>query len=293
MNRRDFLSLLASTAFGVGTAPIARAGILTVTPPPEFLDPERHLKDYLYKMRYFNREHRRDVHLSPGDFRTLESSLRRLRRLQRTVGHGNFYLLSFDDALKIAKNYSRVGAFTKSELAFLEKLFYADGSAYGFYGEKPLKNLTDTVQRRSVVKIPRTGNYLYRGKPLETYRRIREQIGDKAVLTSGVRSVIKQFMLFLSKTYKSKGNLSMASRSLAPPGYSYHGVGDFDVGQVGYGFDNFTNRFTETDVYRKLRDHGFLKLRYDHDNLLGVRFEPWHIRCAGPPTDDEYGAMCV
>ena len=85
-------------------------------------------------------------------------------------------------------------------------------------------------------------------------------------------------MLFLNKAYKSNGNLSVASRSLAPPGYSYHGVGDFDVGQVGFGADNFTARFTSTEVFKKLENLGYINLRYQKDNLLGVRFEPWHIK---------------
>ncbi len=88
---------------------------------------------------------------------------------------------------------------------------------------------------------------------------------------------MKQFLLFLNKTRHSHGNLSMASRSLAPPGYSFHGIGDFDVGKKGYGIHNFTKRFTETNIYKKLNDLGFIKFRYEHNNNLGVRFEPWHI----------------
>ena len=103
-------------------------------------------------------------------------------------------------------------------------------------------------------------------------------MGRGAILTSGVRSVIKQFLLFLDKAYRCNGNISLASRSLAPPGYSYHGIGDFDVGQVGLGSDNFTERFTTTPIYRRLRDLGYINIRYQRDNLLGVRFEPWHIK---------------
>ena len=69
----------------------------------------------------------------------------------------------------------------------------------------------------------------------------------------------------------------MASRSLAPPGYSFHGVGDFDVGKKGYGIHNFTERFTQTNVYKNLTDLGYIKFRYERDNNFGVRFEPWHI----------------
>ena len=82
----------------------------------------------------------------------------------------------------------------------------------------------------------------------------------------------------MSKALKNHGNLSLASRSLAPPGFSFHGVGDFDVGQVGLGADNFTARFVDTDVYRQLKRLDYVNLRYERDNLLGVRFEPWHVK---------------
>jgi len=161
---------------------------------------------------------------------------------------------------------------------FLEMLFYFDASHYGFFDNKPVKNITDGVKRREVVKIPYTGNYLYKGMPLQTYKKIIRGVGDGVVLTSGVRSVIKQFLLFLNKAYESEGNLSLASRSLAPPGYSYHGISDFDVGQAGLGADNFTERFTATSVYKRLNEQGYVRIRYTLDNLLGVRFEPWHIK---------------
>jgi len=85
---------------------------------------------------------------------------------------------------------------------------------------------------------------------------------------------MKQFILFMNKVHRSDGNLSLASRSLAPPGYSFHGNGDFDVGQVGYGALNFTGRFTETKVYKRLSELGYLKLRYPEDNQLGVATSP-------------------
>jgi LAS superfamily LD-carboxypeptidase LdcB len=129
-----------------------------------------------------------------------------------------------------------------------------------------------------VVKIPYTGNYLYKGKPLETHDKIKKDIGDNVILTSGVRSIIKQFLLFMKKVSDNNHNLSLASRSLAPPGYSYHGIGDFDVGQVGFGAANFTEDFTTTEIYKRLTESGYIKLRYQKGNLLGVRFEPWHIK---------------
>jgi len=279
IKRRDFLKSIGAVVLSVSVIPDAFA---EEDEDPMFwndaVTEDRHIRDYLFKMKHFNDPHPEDVFLSCEDFEILETSLKRLKRLQRTVGHGNFYLLNFDEALKIARNYTRVGSFTRPEITFLEKIFYEDSITYGFLGEKPFKNLTDRIKRQSVVKIRRTGNYLYRGLPLETYVKIRKDIGNQVILTSGVRSVIKQFMLFLSKARESRGNLSMASRSLAPPGYSYHGIGDFDVGQVGFGVDNFTEKFADTDVFKKLKDLGYIHFRYQNKNLSGVRFEPWHVR---------------
>ncbi|MCG6893080.1 MAG: M15 family metallopeptidase [Desulfobacteraceae bacterium] len=276
MKRRTFLSILAAA-----TATAATPGILHAAQCFSYSSgsvDDTALGDYLQKMRRFDRCHPGDVFLDPRDMPLLHTSLQRLRRLERTVGHGNFYLLGFDDALKIAKNYVSVGAFEAEEIVFMERLFYEDGRQYGFLGEKPLKSLTDRVRMDRVVKIPHSGNYLYQGRPVRLLRRICREVGEEAVLTSGIRSVIKQFILFLNKTRKTDGNLSQASRSLAPPGYSFHGVGDFDVGQRGYGAANFTERFTETRVFNKLKRLGYLRLRYRRGNLLGVRFEPWHIK---------------
>ncbi len=279
IKRRDFLKGIGAVILSAGMVPDVFA---EEDEASGFWDDstteDRHIRDYLFKIKHFNDNHPDDVFLSGNDFEILEASLERLERLQRTVGHGNFYLLNFDEALNIARHYTRVGSFAEQEIAFLEKIFYEDSVTYGFLGEKPLKNLTDRIKRQSVLKIHRTGNYLYKGLALETYAKIRKDLGDQVILTSGVRSVIKQFMLFLSKAHESKGNLSMASRSLAPPGYSYHGIGDFDVGQVGFGADNFTDKFADTDVFKKLKDLGYIQFRYQNDNFFGVRFEPWHVR---------------
>jgi LAS superfamily LD-carboxypeptidase LdcB len=160
----------------------------------------------------------------------------------------------------------------------MEVTFYADGERYGFLGQKPLKEITDQVNKKEVAKIPRSGNYLYKDRSVELFDEIRKELGDQVILTSGIRGVMKQFLLFLNKVHSNDGNLSLASRSLAPPGYSFHGNGDFDVGQKGYGKLNFTGAFTESDVYKRLAELGYLKLRYPEDNQLGVRYEPWHIK---------------
>ncbi len=80
------------------------------------------------------------------------------------------------------------------------------------------------------------------------------------------------------KIKKTGGNLSLASQTIAPPGYSYHGIGDFDVGQVGFGVANFSTRFSRTKVYKKLTRLDYIVFRYPQDNRLGVLVEPWHIQ---------------
>ncbi|CAN2045545.1 Peptidase M15 [Candidatus Magnetomoraceae bacterium gMMP-1] len=277
MKRRDFLKTLSLGIISAGFAPDVLAGAIKNSDPAS---PDDYIKDYLIKMRDFDRPHKGDIYLNSKEHQLLKLSTKRLKRIQKLVGHGNFQLLSFDKMLKIGRSYSSVGLFNKSEQNLLEKLFYTEASIYGFFGKKPLVNLTASISNKDVVKVPGTGNYLYKGQPFNTYKKIKKQVGNKAILTSGVRSVSKQFMLFMNKLCKSKGNLSLASRSLAPPGYSYHGIGDFDVGRVGFGVANFTERFMTTDVFSRLEELGYLKLRYPKDNLLGVRFEPWHIKLA-------------
>ncbi len=56
-------------------------------------------------------------------------------------------------------------------------------------------------------------------------------VGESLTLTSGVRSIVKQTKLFLDKIDSVDGNLSVASKSLAPPAYTYHSIADFDVGK--------------------------------------------------------------
>ena len=99
------------------------------------------------------------------------------------------------------------------------------------------------------MTLPRflgTAHFLLRGKSEALYHQIKKDVGDEVVLTSGVRSIVKQMHLFLAKAIEANGNLSRASRSLAPPGHSYHGTGDFDIGKIGLGAKNFTADFSQT-----------------------------------------------
>ncbi len=278
MKRRDFIKILAIGVLGWGITPEVVAQNIEILKKSSSENLDNHVKDYLNKMKYFNESHDDDVQIDSDTYKVLASTVMRFIRLQQIVGHGNFQILSFDDGLKIAQKYSQVGKFSEAEIRFMEMIFYAEAQRYGFFGQKPMNELTDSIKKKEVIKVPHTGNYLYKGIPLETFEKIKLRLGEQVVLTSGIRGIMKQFLLFLNKVRKNNGNLSIASRSLAPPGYSFHGNGDFDVGQVGLGALNFTNSFTTTEVYKRLSDEGYLKLRYEQNNRLGVRFEPWHIQ---------------
>lgn len=105
-----------------------------------------------------------------------------------------------------------------------------------------------------------------------------DDIGDTLFLTSGIRSVVKQTKLFLDKLHSVDGNFTQASRSLAPPAYTYHSIGDFDVGKKGFGYDNFTPRFALTEEFFAMRKLKYIDMRYTINNKDGVRYEPWHVK---------------
>ena len=219
-----------------------------------------------------------DVVLSGQRRVAFDSALARLRRLQDYVGFGNFNVIGWDQSLKLARKQAKIGAFTPAELDLIEEMFFTDARTLGFYGDKVVANLSDVISRRDIQKIPASGHYLFKGTPTATYQRIRRDLGDTVILTSGIRGVVKQIYLFMNKAAKVDGNLSLASYSLAPPGHSYHAIGDFDVGKKGFGARNFSEAFAETDEFKRLIDLGYLDIRYPEENPFGVRYEPWHIK---------------
>ncbi len=279
MNRRQFLISVAGAAIGLAAGPV-RAATFENGPALEknASEDDAMLRDYLYKMKHFDEEHASDILFSEREMPVARSVMQRLERLQRFIGHGNFQLTGMDEAIRLARAASSIGAFPPEELAFLEEFFYRDASYYGFRDVKPLTSFTYRIENKRVFKVPGMGNYIFAGESKKIWKAIQADIGDSVILTSGVRGVAKQFLLFLTKAMKFNGNISLASRSLAPPGYSFHGVGDFDVGQRGFGLGNFSERFIDTPVFRTLSERGYLTLRYPEANLLGVRYEPWHVK---------------
>jgi len=239
-------------------------------------DPD--IKDNLDKVKNFNQTFSEDIFLSNKKVKTFQAALKRILRVQRYIGYANFNLISFDDMLLYAHRYPKIGKFTKAELVLIDEIFFFDANKYGFHGNKVITNLTSKINKKDTIKISGSGHYLFQGDALRMYHQVKNDVGPNLVLTSGVRSIVKQLQLFLAKLESSNGNLSLASRSLAPPGHSYHGIGDFDVGKRGFGTLNFTSEFSTTPEYKKLIDLNYIDLRYTQNNQVGVRYEPWHIK---------------
>jgi len=218
-----------------------------------------------------------DVYMSSKDFEVLKSLNSRLKRLKRFVGFANFNLISFNQAFYYGRNYSTVGTFTKDEMTMVDRLFNENPNDYGFYGTKTCTNLNNIIARKEVNKIPRTGHYLFKGRAQNDYDNMINDIGDTLILTSGVRNVVKQMSLYTNKIQNSYGNMTRATRSIAPPAYSYHTISDFDVGRKGWGYKNFTSDFAYTTEFIQMKKLEYIGMRYKKDNSDGVRFEPWHV----------------
>ena len=239
---------------------------------------DEEVESYLRKIRNFDAVFASDIFLDASYETLLLQTTRHMSRVESYMGHGNFNLMSFDEMLRAGRTFPAIGEFTAEELNFLEEVFFANPNRYGFFGKKISHSLTDVIPRNDVAKVARTGHFLLRGESLNLYNRLKRDVGNDLILTSGVRSVVKQMHLFLAKSVEANGNLSRASRSLAPPGHSYHGVGDFDIGKIGFGARNFTADFSSTEEYQRISKLGYVDIRYPTDNLFGVRFEPWHIK---------------
>ena len=218
------------------------------------------------------------VYLPLQDMQTLHSLDQRLTRLRRFIGYANFNIVSLDEALYYARNYSKIGSFTQNEKELIEKLFFMEPSNLGFYGEKTVERISYKINKNNLEKIPFSGHFIFKGKPLDDYHRIIKDVGNNVILTSGVRSVIKQLDLYIGKIKELQGNLTKASTIIAPPAYTYHAISDFDIGKKGWGERNFTADFARTEEFAKMRKLNYVSIRYTINNKDGVRFEPWHVK---------------
>lgn len=219
-----------------------------------------------------------DIWLKQEHRKVIISVAHKLNLIEGVVGHGNFNLISFDTALKVAHNHSKIGAFSAKELSFMEEVFYTDPTPHGFYGKRTVEHITDVILEKEVVKIAQTGHFVFKGHSHELLSLIYKDVGSSVILTSGVRSVMKQMRLHLDKIISENGNITVATRSLVPPAYSYHSIGDFDVGKKGFGADNFTANFARTEEFWSLQKLSYISMRYTVGNGDGVSFEPWHIK---------------
>ena len=283
LKRRDILKAGAAT-FLTGAAAVLlidrkQTNELKKTNPELIqLEYETAVRDNLQKIKNFDQVFSEDVFLTTEKQAVFQTTLKRILRVKKIIGYANFNLISFDDMLLYAHRYPKIGRFTKSELTLIDEIFFYDANKYGFHGNKVIKELTSTINKRDTIKISGSGHYLFQGDALTKFNQLKKDVGPNLILTSGVRSIVKQLQLFLSKLESSNGNLSLASRSLAPPGHSYHGIGDFDVGKKGFGKFNFTSKFSQTREYMRLIELKYVDLRYTKNNQVGVRYEPWHIK---------------
>jgi len=220
----------------------------------------------------------KDIYLNPEYVNSFISVRKKLLQMQRFVGYGNFNIISFDEIIELSKKVSTLETFTKEELDFMEYIFYYDPNIHGFYGKRISNNITEKINKNDVIKIAGTGHYLFKGNPHDTYFKMLDDIGDNLILTSGVRSIVKQMKLFLDKLASVDANLSVASKSLAPPAFTYHTIADFDVGKKGFGHANFSPRFALTEEFLKMRSLKYIEMRYTINNKDGVRYEPWHVK---------------
>jgi D-alanyl-D-alanine carboxypeptidase len=294
MERRDFIKLLSMSlpVFACGcadlrhhlirpkklespTAPLDDIGEVKANSPTPINNLANDIKT---KSLHFDQNFPDDVYCPVHSKQIMDSLINKFRSVQNYVGFGNFNLVGMDEFFFHTKYAPRISHVTSAEKKFLDELFHKEAKELGFYGAKVFNSLTENIIKKNTVKIARSGHYLRKGKSVETYNKIVHDIGNTVILTSGVRGLAKQFHLFLEKTAISEGNFSKASRSLAPPGYSFHGQNDFDIGKVGLGLGNFSDDFASTREFKVLSDLGYVDIRYKEMNNLGVRFEPWHIK---------------
>ena len=134
MNRRVFLKTLLLTAAAQSLPHAAMAGTLQGNLHPKSVCKNNRPESGKPPLK----ADKNDIITHAQDYFLLQSTVKRLDRMQRSVGHGNFALLNFDEALIHAHRDPHIGPFTSAEVDFLERIFYRDARRYGFMGENSI-----------------------------------------------------------------------------------------------------------------------------------------------------------
>lgn len=270
IDRRLFLK-----GFGLTIATIQAPYLFADTGEIKFDDQSNNLsisdiKSYLKKMSSPDIVNPSDIFVLKTEREVFDSSFKKLYALLNRVGYVKFSALDISQARTLV-------SFTDDEMDYLKKLFMFDASNFGFYRDKPLSDFNAKIDSTKLTQA--NGILCFDGKTIDKYRAMKDSIGDDVFMSSGIRSIVKQSFLFIQKARHCDYNLSMASRTIAPPGYSYHGVGYFDIGSRKISLSqNFTDQFADTGVFKKAAKDGYISLRYGLENKLGVRYGPWHVK---------------
>ena len=198
----------------------------------------------------------------------------RLESVQRVIGQGRFNLVSFADVRAAAKRTPQ-GALTAVEESTCSELFHLDARRIGFLGARVVRDMNYALPQAQLVRVE-GGQHLFPAANA-LFDRARLAVGPQLIVTSGARGVAKQMLVFLRSALRA-GIIARHVHTVAPPGYSYHAVGDMDVGDRALGGANFTEAFANSSTYRKLIALPYVRLRYPRNNALGVSFEPWHLQ---------------
>jgi len=233
-------------------------------------------QDYFDRMVAADDVFENDQFLSPVELEMAREVVERLRDVEAFVGHGRFTTLSFKTVFKHSAGLAS-RRFTVADIRFLRDIFNRSSELLGFNGPRISDQFLAGHPQDALTFYPKYGEYLLSGEASGQFERLQAELGASVMLTSGYRGHPKQMLLYLEKVVESEGNLSLASRNRAPAGYSFHFTGDFDVGDVALGEQSFSRRFLKTAIYQSMLRAGWVKWRYPSHNLLGVRFEPWHI----------------
>ena len=232
--------------------------------------------DYFSRMIAADQPYDGDRYLEPSELAIAREVIDRLRTVGAHVGHGRFNTLGFERVFKVASDLPSA-RFSVPQIRFMRALFGRSNAFFDYRGARVSEDFLAHHDPEDLVHYPEDGDYLIDGQPSRRFDALKQNLGNSLTLLSGYRGHPKQMLLYLDKVVASDGNLSLASRNRAPAGYSYHFSGDFDIGERRLGDANFSRQFLKSPVYQATLQSDEWAQRYPHHNVLGVRFEPWHI----------------